>query len=39
MVEEDKKVNSEIWKEHQDKEAKGLKKIYMDGLKIKLQVK
>jgi len=29
MVEEDKKVNLEIWKEHQDKEAKGLKKIYI----------
>ena len=29
--EKDKKVklNSNIWKEHQDKEAKGLKKIYI----------
>ena len=29
MVEKDKKVNLEIWKEHQDKEAKGLKKMYI----------
>ena len=29
MVEEDKKINLKIWKEHQDKEAKGLKKIYI----------
>ena len=29
MVEEDKKNNSKIWKEHQDKEAKGLKKVYI----------
>ena len=29
MIEKDKKVNLDIWKEHQDKEAKGLKKIYI----------
>ncbi len=29
MIEKDKKANLDIWKEHQDKEAKGLKKIYI----------
>jgi hypothetical protein len=31
MEEEDKKteLNSEIWKTHQEKEAKGLKKIFI----------
>ena len=29
MIEKDKKTNLDIWKEHQDKEAKGLKKIYI----------